>query len=112
MELTHNSTESKYQVFATVDDGIVIKSVHDKDMVITLVVIFYTIDGDQWVVWSVTAHGYRMKGDSTPGLRPDEREYSQATGYPDWAAKAAEHYRPTAPAPLPPVPTCVLAVED
>ena len=111
MELTHNNTESKYEVYVTVDDGIVIKSVHNKDMVITLVVIFYTIDGDQWVVWSVTAHGHRMKGDGTPGQRPDSREYTLTTGFPDWAAKAAEHYRPKAASPLPPVPTCVLDVE-
>lgn len=110
MELTLRSEETKHHVVVTVEDGIVIKSAHNKDMKIAELVFTYVVEGDQWVVKAVTVNGFRLKTDETVGRKADDLLYGWPGRFPAWAAKAAEHYRPKAAAPLPAVPTCVLDV--
>lgn len=112
MELTQHLAETTQYVTVQVNDGIVIKSVHNKDMKITGLVLTYTIDGEQWVSRAVTVKGYRIKQNGEPGLKADDKLFGWPEQYPEWVAKAAEHYRPKAAAPLPAVPTCVLDVEE
>jgi type 1 glutamine amidotransferase len=108
MELTQVSEHTKHQIEVAVEDGIVIKSVHGKDMKIARIVLTYTIESGQWVSWSVAVEGPRIKQSGVPGLKCDERVFHWPNRYPFWVAEAAEHYRPKQNAPLPVVPTCIL----
>lgn len=112
MELTMYSDSTERTVEVSVEDGITITSVHNKDMVITRIHFTYIIELDQWVARAVLVQGYRLKQDGTVGRKADEKLFSWPKYFPKWVAQAAEHYRPKEAAPLPPVPTCVLDVED
>jgi hypothetical protein len=100
------------KVEVKVDDGIVIKSVHNKDMKVTHLVLTYAVDGDQWIHRAVTVQGYRLKQDGTVGLKADEAFFGWPQRYPSWVEQAAEHYRPKAAAPMAPAAVCELEVED
>lgn len=108
MELTLEATETTRRVTVMVEDGIVVASVHNKPMRITHLALTYTIELDRWVSKAVTVYGLRLRGDGSVGRRTDDLLFGSPKHYPEWVAQAAEHYRPKAAAPLPPVPTCVL----
>lgn len=110
MELTLEATVTTRKVTIMVEDGIVVDSVHNKPMRITHLVLTYTIELDRWVSGAVTVYGLRLRGDGSVGRRVDDLLFCSPKYYPEWVAQAAEHYRPKAAAPLPPVPTCVLGV--
>lgn len=112
MELYFNSAKTDHRVVVTVEDGIVIPSVHNKAMLVASFVLDYTVKDGQWVVGMVLARGFRMKLDGTAGRKPDEQLYHQPKNFPDWVTYLAEHYRPKDPAPEPAVPLCVLDVQD
>lgn len=112
MELTLETTVTTRKVTVLVEDGIMVDSVHNKPMRITHLVLTYTIELDRWVSMAVTVYGFRLRGDGSVGRRADELLFGSPKYFPKWVAQAAEHYRPKEAAPLPPVPTCVLDVED
>jgi hypothetical protein len=111
MELTMMDAQTERTVSVRVDDGIVIRSAHDRDMVITRITISYTVELDRWVAWSALVSGYRLRQDGTVGLKEDEVLYSRPDQFPGWLTRAAEHYRPQGTATWDPVPTCVLDVK-
>jgi hypothetical protein len=108
VELTMTGNETATKVWVDVDDGIVIKSVHNKDMRITSAFFVYVAEGDRWVPKAVHVTGYRLKQDGSVGRKADDRLYADPEYFPKWVAEAAEHYRPKAASPLDPIPTCVL----
>jgi hypothetical protein len=111
MEMTLRSEVTERTVEVTVDDGVTITSVHNKEMVVTGLTITYVVELGQWVARAVLVHGYRMKQDGTVGRKEDTRLFRWPPSFPGWVVKAAEHYRPKELAPLSPVPTCVLDTE-
>lgn len=112
MELTQLEETTTCRIVVSVDEGVVIKSVHNKDMRITQLVLVYIVADGEWVSRAVTAFGQRLKQDGAVGQRKDERLFGWPDRYPYWVEQAAEHYRPKGPAPYPAVPTCVLDVGE
>lgn len=114
MELTLDTNESRavWQVYADVDDGPVIKSLHGHDMKVTRVRFDYTPTVGMWAVHGIWVMGLRINRDGKPGQRDDSISYGYAHRAPDWAQRAAEHFRPKGPVAEAPIPFCVLSVED
>lgn len=112
MELTQNGEITTRKVRVSVEDGIIVPSVHGRDMKVADLLLVYTVEEGQWVLEDATVWGLRLKLDRTVGRKTDDVKYWSSSGYPDWVAKAAEHYRPKEPAPAPAIPTCVLDVEE
>jgi hypothetical protein len=113
LNLDTERSRAVWQVFAdVVEDGPVIKSIHNKDMKVTRVRFDYTPHRGEWKLHGIELMGMRINSDGLPGRREDTNSYFRIESAPAWAHKAAEHYRPKGHAGEAPIPLCVLDVEE
>lgn len=112
LNIDPHSSHALWRVFADVEDGPVIQSIHDRDMKVTRVRFDYVPNLGVWETQCVVLMGKRINKDGNPGQRDDDLSYGYVDRAPEWVQKSAEHFKPQGPAPEAPIPLCVLCVEE